>query len=71
MATTIAEPPHLAADLKTLCLSTIGAQWRLLAEQAARQRQAPADYLAQLVHLEVESILPSGSLLIGQDEGRR
>ena len=53
MATTIAEPPHLAADLKTLCLSTIGAQWRLLAEQAARQRQAPADYLAQLVHLEV------------------
>ena len=53
MATAIAEPPHLAADLKTLCLSTIGAQWRLLAEQAARQRQAPADYLAQLVHLEV------------------
>ena len=53
MATAIAEPPHLAADLKTLCLSTIGAQWRLLAEQATRQRQAPADYLAQLVHLEV------------------
>ena len=53
MAAAIAEPPHLAADLKTLCLSTIGAQWRLLAEQAARQRQAPADYLAQLVHLEV------------------
>ena len=53
MSTTIIEPPHLAADLKTLCLSTIGAQWRLLAEQAARQRQAPADYLAQLVHLEV------------------
>ena len=24
MATTIAEPPHLAADLKTLCLSTTG-----------------------------------------------
>ena len=51
MSTAIIEPPHLAADLKTLCLSTIGAQWRLLAEQAARQRQAPADYLAQLVHL--------------------
>ena len=49
MSTAIIEPPHLAADLKTLCLSTIGAQWRLLAEQAARQRQAPADYLAQLV----------------------
>ena len=33
MAAAISEPPHLAADLKTLCLSTITAQWRLLAEQ--------------------------------------
>ena len=39
MAAPIAEPPHLAADLKTLCLSTITAQWRPLAEQATRQRQ--------------------------------
>ena len=53
MATTTIEPPHLETDLKTLCLSTVAAQWRPLAEQAARQRQAPADYLAQLVHLEV------------------
>ena len=53
MAAPITEPPHLAADLKTLCLSTIAAQWRPLAEQATRQRQAPADYLAQLAHLEV------------------
>ena len=53
MAAPIAEPPHLAADLKTLCLSTITAQWRPLAEQATRARQAPADYLAQLAHLEV------------------
>ena len=53
MAVPIAEPPHLAADLKTLCLSTITAEWRPLAEQATRQRQAPADYLAQLAHLEV------------------
>ena len=53
MAAPIAEPPHLAADLKTLCLSTITAQWRPLAEEATRQRQAPADYLAQLAHLEV------------------
>ena len=37
MATAIVEPPHLAADLKTLCLSSIAAQWRLLAEQATRQ----------------------------------
>ena len=36
MAAPIAEPPHLAADLKTLCLSTITAQWRPLAEQATR-----------------------------------
>ena len=53
MATTTIEPPHLAADLKTLCLSTVADQWRPLAEQAGRQRQGPADYLAQLVHLEV------------------
>ena len=36
-----------------MLLSTIAAQWQPLAEQAVRQRQAPADYLAQLVHLEV------------------
>lgn len=53
MATAITEPPHLAADLKALYLSTVASQWRPLAEQAVRQRQAPADYLAQLVHLEV------------------
>ena len=53
MATPMAEPPHLAANLKTLCLSTMAAQWRPLAEQATRARQAPADYLAQLAHLEV------------------
>ena len=33
--------------------AAISAQWRPLAEQATRQRQAPADYLAQLAHLEV------------------
>ena len=53
MAAAIAEPPHLAADLKALCLSTVAAQWQPLAKQAVRQCQAPADYLAQLVHLEV------------------
>ena len=53
MAAATIEPPQLAADLKTLCLSTIATQWRPLAEQATRQPQAPADYLAQLVHLEV------------------
>ena len=53
MAAAIAEPPHLAADLKALCLSTVATQWQPLAEQAVRQRQTPADYLAQLMHLEV------------------
>lgn len=53
MATAIAEPPHLATDLKTLYLSMVASQWRPLAEQAPCQRQAPADYLAQLMHLEV------------------
>ena len=33
MATPIAEPPHLAAGLKTLCLSTIAAEWQPLAER--------------------------------------
>ena len=53
MAAPMAEPPHLATDLKTLCLSTIAAEWQPLAEQATRQRQTPADYLAQLAPLEV------------------
>ena len=53
MAAAIADPPRLAADLKALRLSTVAAQWQPLAEQADRQRQTPADYLAQLVHLEV------------------
>ena len=54
MAAAIAEkPPHLAAGLKALCLSTVAAQWQALAEQAVRQPRTPADYLAQLMHLEV------------------
>ena len=48
MVTAITEPPHLETDLKTLNLSTVAAQWRRLAEQAARQRQAPADFFARL-----------------------
>ena len=40
-------------DLKTLCLATMATEWRPLAAQATRERQPPAEYLAQLVHLEV------------------
>ena len=47
------EPPGLAADLKTLCLSGVGANWSRLAEQARRRRQPHAEYLADLMHLEV------------------
>ena len=45
MATAIAEPPHLATDLKTLCLSTVAAEWRPLAEQAtASARRRPTTW---------------------------
>lgn len=47
------EPPHLAADLKTLCLPAIAAHWPRLAEEARRQRQGHAEYLADLVSLEL------------------
>ncbi len=54
MSTTrIEEPPHLVADLKTLCLATMGSQWPRLAEEARRKRQGHADFLADLVSLEV------------------
>ncbi len=54
MAAATTEPPHLAADLKALYLSTVASQWRPLAKQAVRQRQAPADYLAQLVRISAQ-----------------
>ena len=53
MTAAVPEPPHLVTDLKTLCLATMTAEWRPLAAQATRERQPPAEYLAQLVHLEV------------------
>lgn len=49
----IPEPPHLLADLKTLYLSTMAAQWRQIAEEAKSKRLPHAEYLAQLAHLEV------------------
>lgn len=48
------EPPHLVADLKTLKLPTMAAQWERLAQEARRGRQAHPDYLAELAHLEVQ-----------------
>ena len=53
VAAAIAEPPHLAADLRTLCPSTVAARRQPLAAPPLGQRRTPADYPAQLVHLEV------------------
>jgi DNA replication protein DnaC len=49
----IAEPPHLLADLASLKLATVASHWQRLAEEARRQRQPHAEYLADLVSLEV------------------
>jgi len=57
MAAAIAEAPHLARRPEgAVSVHTVAAQWQQwqpLAEQAVRQLQTPADYLAQLVHLDV------------------
>lgn len=50
---TPAEPPHLESDLRTLCLPTLRQQWRRLTEEATRRHLPHAEYLAELVHLEV------------------
>jgi DNA replication protein DnaC len=47
------EPPHLIGDLKTLCLPTIRQHWQRLSEEGTRRRQPHAEFLAELVHLEV------------------
>jgi DNA replication protein DnaC len=52
-ASKILEPPHLATDLKTLCLATIAAHWERFAEEARHKRQPHPDYLADLVSYEV------------------
>lgn len=51
---TLPEPPHLASELKELKLPTIAGQWSRVSEEASRKRQAHAEYLADLVHLEVQ-----------------
>lgn len=53
--TAIQEPPRLAADLASLCLSTVGKHWRRLAEAAAKGRQGHADYLGDIIALEVDT----------------
>ncbi len=50
---TLVEPAHLLADLKTLGLPAVAASWERLALEAERKRQAHPEYLAELAHLEV------------------
>ncbi len=47
------EPPHLLNDLRTLKLPTIASEWRARADTATSQRVSHAQYLADLVSLEV------------------
>jgi DNA replication protein DnaC len=49
----IQEPPHLVTDLKSMYLTSMASQWRRLAEDARSKRQPHAEYLADLVRLEV------------------
>jgi len=49
----IQEPPHLAADLKSMYLTSMASQWRRLAEEARSKRQPHVEYLADLARLEV------------------
>ena len=51
--TPLAEPAHLENDLKTLLLPGIAANWRRTQEEAVRGRKSHAEYLADLVSLEV------------------
>lgn len=51
--TPVTEPPHLAVDIKAIGLPAVAEHWRRLAESAVRARQPHAEYLADLVHLEV------------------
>jgi len=47
------EPPHLLSDLRTVKLPTVAAHWERLALEAQRKRQPHADYLSELMGLEV------------------
>ena len=51
----VAEPPHLAVDLKELKLPAIAAHWQRVAAEALRKRQTGPEYLAELAHVEVTS----------------
>jgi DNA replication protein DnaC len=49
----VPEPPHLVADLKTLCLTSLAKEWQRFAQTARTQRQPHADFLADVAAFEV------------------
>jgi len=49
----ILEPPHLVADLKTLCLTSLAKEWARFAQTARTKRQAHQDFLADAAAFEV------------------
>ena len=55
MTASVVEPPHLVANLKTLCLVNAVKQWRRLAEAAVKLRQPHPEYLDELVGIEVQT----------------
>jgi len=49
----IPEPPHLVADLKTLCLTSLAREWERFAQTARAKRQPHQDFLADAAAFEV------------------
>jgi len=49
----ITEPPHLVADLQTLCLTSIKKEWERFCRDARTKRQSHAEFLADAASFEV------------------
>jgi DNA replication protein DnaC len=52
-AAKIPEPPHLVADLKTLCLTSLAKEWVRFVQTARTKRQPHQDFLADAAAFEV------------------
>ena len=49
----IIEPPHLVADLQTLCLTSLKKEWERFCRDARTKRQSHAEFLADAASFEV------------------
>ena len=49
----ITEPPHLVADLQTLCLTSLKKEWERFCRDARTKRQSHAEFLADAASFEV------------------